>query len=114
MAIGEQRQISFRLDGFDGAIDADTFFIQAQITMTDAECGPQTMSVEQSVMLQGEPSLSSYKTRNLSYIEQGDEIEYMLYTINDGTTVSQDTYLVDTIPEGTEHVATYTSGASTT
>lgn len=52
MAVGESKQISFRLDGFEGAIDADTFFVQAQVTMTDQECGPQTMSLEQSIMLQ--------------------------------------------------------------
>lgn len=110
LPIGESRTVKFRLDGFEGVIDGSDFIINASVQAMDTYCGPRTFTTQKHITLQGEPSLFSYKTKDFSYIEQNNEITYTLRTVNRGSAVSEDTYVIDMIPENTEHVATYTQG----
>ena len=110
---GQSRRIEFRLDQFEGTQDGSNFVIHSTVEANDPECGSFYFSTDKATTINGTSRLSAFKTRNLSFIGQGDQIEYSLYALNDGEVSATNGFVVDKVPEDTDLQFVKTTGTST-
>lgn len=77
------------------------------------QCGPSTFTSSKNTVINGTPLLAARKGKNLSFIGQGDEIEYSFFVLNRGNVAARDSFVVDKIPDNTQLVNVVTDGTST-